>query len=110
MNALDMSSDGLWLASGSTDKTVRIWDVRTGEQTQIYMHTASEHRDVGLVRRGWTPVAEPMWNGQMLAWAYATETLRSDLEDGSIRSGAGRLFAPLVALPVVGFERHASNT
>lgn len=86
VNALDMSSDGLWLASGSTDKTVRIWDVRTGEQTQILTPHPSTVMSVSFAADG-RRLLSRCGNGQMLAWAYATETLDQTLKTGQFGAG-----------------------
>jgi len=41
INGLAFSSDGKWLASGSSDKTARVWDVSTGET----LHTLRGHTE-----------------------------------------------------------------
>ena len=35
INSIDYRSDGTQLISGSADKTVRLWDVATGQQLQV---------------------------------------------------------------------------
>ncbi len=36
MNSVSFSGDSRWVASGSWDNTVRVWDVTNGDQIQIF--------------------------------------------------------------------------
>ena len=48
MYSVDYSSDGRFVVSGSGDKTVRIWDVDTGECVKILKGHTSEVNGVSF--------------------------------------------------------------
>src|SRR5262249_51413604 len=41
VNSVAISPDGKWLASGGADRTVRIWDARTGKLRHTLPHSGS---------------------------------------------------------------------
>ena len=62
--ALAFSLDGTRLASGSRDKTVRLWDINTHESMSLQKHT------------GWTNVLAFSPNGKMLASGSVDKTVQ----------------------------------
>src|SRR6266566_4917285 len=79
--ALAWSPDGCWLASGSRDKTVRVWSVRTGVCEYIYRgHTGH------VLAVAWSP------DGQYVA-SGCTE-------------GVVRVWHVFTGEPVVAYEGH----
>ena len=62
--ALAFSLDGTRLASGSRDKTVRLWDINTHESMSLEKHT------------GWTNVLAFSPNGKMLASGSVDKTVQ----------------------------------
>jgi WD40 repeat protein/uncharacterized caspase-like protein len=64
VNSLAFSPDGAWLASGSSDQTVRLWDLNSGQEARTFEHDA------------------PVWS---VAFSPDGKTLASGVEDGTIR-------------------------
>ena len=57
VNAVAFSPDGLTLASGSRDHTVRLWDVATGQEKSILTGTYQRRRGGGILA-GWDDVGK----------------------------------------------------
>ena len=76
--SLDISSDGDWLASGSQDHTVRLWDIETGTSLRIVEFRDSISRvcfsqDAGLVAVGMESGATHVLAGKTLSQLGALE-------------------------------------
>ena len=66
-----MAPDGSWLASGSDDGTVRIWDVATGQQRAALTGRATEVTAVAVAPDGsW--LASGSHDGTVRIWDVAT--------------------------------------
>jgi WD40 repeat protein len=64
VNSLAFTRDGAWLASGSSDETVRLWDLKRSEEARVLKHPA------------------PVWS---VAFSPDGKVLASGGEDGTIR-------------------------
>ncbi|KIJ64829.1 hypothetical protein HYDPIDRAFT_111454 [Hydnomerulius pinastri MD-312] len=74
VRAVDVSPDGKTIASGSRDKTVRVWDV----ETELLLHTLEGHEaDVHSVHISPNSkrVASGSWDGALQVWDIKTGEL-----------------------------------
>ena len=86
------SPDSKTLASGSFDKTVRLWDVETGQLLHIFTGHTSEVMTVAFSPDGETLVSGS-WDEKIRLWNPQTGQLKSTLTDH--RGGIGMVaFSP----------------
>ena len=104
VNAVAFSPDGLTLASGSRDDTVRLWDVATGEEKSILTGHRYDVEAVAFSQDG-TTVASGSRDGTVRLWDVTTGQERGTLVNekyrGKLNSPWGRVggfFAPMVPL------------
>ena len=95
VKAVAVAPDGSWLASGSWDGTVRIWDVATGQERAVL---TGHSRWVGRWRwrrmaAGWPPAAG---DGTVRIWDAATGQQRAVLKGHTDRVTAVAV-APMAA-------------
>ena len=78
VNAVAFSPDGLTLASGSRDDTVRLWDVATGQEISILTGHTYDVEAVAFSLDG-TTLASGSRDGTVRVWDVATGQERSTL-------------------------------
>ena len=66
VNSVAVSPDGTWLASGSDDKTIKIWDIETGV-CRATLGRAYSKRDIPRDYAGWGNAAFPGLRTQQFA-------------------------------------------
>jgi WD40 repeat protein/serine/threonine protein kinase len=89
---LAFSRDGL-LASGSLDKTVRIWDSKTGELIQTLRDSRSEIRGVAFSPDG-KLVAADGGNGIVIVWYARSGRIALSRDKASLTNFEGIAFRP----------------
>jgi WD40 repeat protein len=85
--AMDFSPDSQWLATGSDDHSIMIWDVASGQKQQSLMgHT---HHVSGLSFRpdgNWLASCNTGWNGRVKLWKL--HALHNPADIAAISAGA----------------------
>lgn len=71
------SGDGRWIVTGSSDKSVRIWDVESGEFRQLQGHTSDVYRCVFSQDGEW--VVSASQDGTVRVWSVKTGGLLQTL-------------------------------
>jgi eukaryotic-like serine/threonine-protein kinase len=69
ITAISFSPDGLWLAYGSEDETVRIWDLETGERRKLNL--TDKVRDIAFCAEKWPSkhwLAVATMDGKITLW------------------------------------------
>jgi WD40 repeat protein len=67
VNGVAFSPDGKWLASGSHDKKVGIWDVQNGQMLKMLEGHKAEVLRVAINSAG-TLIASISWDGTVRLW------------------------------------------
>ena len=73
VTSLGFPADGRFLASGSFDRTVRLWDIDTGEQTALFAGHRAGIGAVAVSPDGKTVVSgDSTWKGVLILWDVET--------------------------------------
>ena len=72
VTSLGFPADGRFLASGSFDKTVRLWDIDTGKQTAVFAGHRASISAVAVSPDGKTIVSGDTWKGALILWDTET--------------------------------------
>ena len=72
VTAIDFPMDGRFLASGSFDGTVRLWDIDTGEQTEVFAGHRGSIQDIVVSPDGKTVVSGGSWDSTLILWDTET--------------------------------------
>ena len=83
VQSVSFSPDGITLAVGSTDETVRLWDVETGNPIETLTGHIYDISSVAYAPDG-TTLAAGGHDSKVRLWDVATGTLKNTLENGNI--------------------------
>ena len=73
VTSLGFPADGRFLASGSFDRTVRLWDIDTGEQTALFAGHRAGIGAIAVSPDGKTVVSgDSTWKGVLILWDVET--------------------------------------
>ena len=72
VTAIDFPADGRFLASGSFDGTVRLWNIDTGEQTAVFTGHRSFIENIAVSPDGKTVVSGGTWDTTIILWDVET--------------------------------------
>ena len=106
INSITFSPDGRTLASGSVDKTIRLWNINTGELIETLEGHKDYVRSVAFSSDGQTLASGGSWDNTIRLWNVNTRELiksfeghESDVEsvafspDGQILASGGRNYS-----------------
>lgn len=72
VTAIDFPADGSFLASGSFDGTVRLWNIDTGEQTAVFAGHRGSIGNIAVSPDGKTVVSGGTWDTTIILWDVET--------------------------------------
>ena len=72
VTSLGFPADGRFLASGSSDGTVRLWDIDTGKQTAVFAGHLGGIEAIAVSSDGKTVVSGDDWKGTLVLWDTET--------------------------------------
>ena len=72
ITSLAFSSDGVTLASGSSDRTVRVWNVGTGREVALLLEARSAVSSLALVP-GRPALAAALEDGHLILWDFGLQ-------------------------------------
>lgn len=72
VTVIDFPADGRFLASGSLDGTVRLWNIDTGEQTAIFEGHRGGIEGIAVSPDGKTIVSGGDWGASIILWDVET--------------------------------------
>lgn len=80
INSLAFSADGAWLVSASLDKTVRVWELETGQVSKVLAGHTGSVNSVAISRDG-KVIASGSTDKTVRLWDVATGNLLKTLEN-----------------------------
>ena len=72
VTAIDFPTDGRFLASGSFDRTVRLWDIDTGKQTAVFAGHRGGIAAIAVSPDGKSVVSGGSWDSTLILWDTET--------------------------------------
>jgi WD40 repeat protein len=87
IDAVAFSPDGHWLATGSADKTIRIWDLPTGRSLHILMGHTDAVWSLAFSRDG-KRLASTSQDGSVRVWDAVTGNMLYTLNQGGVPTEA----------------------
>ena len=72
VTAIDFPADGSFLASCSFDRTVRLWNIDTGEQTAVFAGHRGSIGSIAVSPDGKTVVSGGTWDTTIILWDVKT--------------------------------------
>ncbi len=94
VRSVAINLDGQTIASGSADKTVKLWNLKTGELLRTIKENSSAVLSVAFSPDGQT-LAAALWEGKIKLWDVCRGTLHQTFEDALLNLPVGYVtFSP----------------